>query len=561
MTAAIASEAMPWHKKDPRKKVPDVTTRSLEMKDAIERDRLAEENENRPRRDKGLSENPGPLMCPEFRQIADQLPFGILILRSNFSVETFNATFANMFAYEFKTLPDIGPLFEKAVKKPLMRSMLDPISGKKQTGGRFETVISIESKERGRRLCHIHVFPLTDGRLLTTCDDFTERRRIESEMQYSKVDSVSLLIGGLALIMDDIVKGIQGLSTATWGQEPPVSRQLQAVEEEARSGREFLLRIQTFNGGRTKEAKSADLNEIIRKTSTIFTNTRQGITVRRNLEERLWAVEADRIQLEKMLIHLYMYLQQASPDSGELQIETENMVLPGNASIAYRVNPGRYVRVTLAGQAMPKGLPGRPKALRLSSLMNETGLRDSLGITFALCFIQSHGGVMTVGGLEESMPVMQILLPATGTPALETPARCAARSSGGTILLVDDDAVLIELNREILEAAGYRVLVACSGREALEVHEMWKGDIDLIMLDMIMPSMGGAETFRELKKRDPRVSVIIISGYSLPDEVCRLLEEGCRGFLQKPFQAPALLKKIRQVMGGQDGSGRESHDS
>ena len=531
------------------------------MKDAIERDRSAEENENRPQRDKDLSENPGPLICPEFRQIADQLPFGILILRSDFAVETFNATFANMFAYEFKTLPDIGPWFEKAVKKPLMRSMLDPISGKKQTGGRFETVISIESKERGRRLCHIHVIPLTDGRLLTTCDDLTERRRIESEMQYSKFDSVSLLISGLALIMDDIVKGIQGLITTTWGQEPPVSRQLQAVEQEARSGKEFLLRIQTFNGGRTKEAKSGDLNEIIRKTSTIFANTRQGITVRRNLEERLWAVEADRIQLEKMLIHLYMYLQQASPDSGELQIETENMVLPGDASIAYRVNPGRYVRVTLAGQAMPKGLPGRPKALRLSSLMNETGLRDSLGITFALCFIQGHGGVMTVGGLEESMPVMQILLPATGTPALETPVRREARSSGGTILLVDDDEVLIELNREILEAAGYRVLAAGSGREALEVYEMWKGEIDLVMLDMIMPGMGGAETFRELKKMDPRVSVIIISGYSLPDEVCRLLEEGCRDFLQKPFQMPVLLKKIRQVIGGQEGDGRESHDS
>ncbi len=193
--------------------------------------------------------------------------------------------------------------------------------------------------------------------------------------------------------------------------------------------------------------------------------------------------------------------------------------------------------------------------------MNETGLRDSLGITFALCFIQGHGGVMTISGLEDSMPVVQILLPATEAPAIETPLRRKAGSSGGTILLVDDDEVLIELNREILESAGYRVLVACSGREALEVHEMWKEDIDLIMLDMIMPGMGGAETFRELKKRDPRVSVIIISGYSLPDEVCRLLEEGCRGFLQKPFQMPVLLKKIRQVMGGRDDNGRERHDS
>jgi CheY-like chemotaxis protein len=380
-------------------------------------------------------------------------------------------------------------------------------------------------------------------------------------MQYSKFDSVSLLISGLALIMDDTVESLQGLLETTWGQEPPVVRKLQAVDQEVRSGKDLLLRIQTFTGGRTKETRPADLNEIIRKTSTIFANTRQGITVRRKLEERPWAVEADRVQIEKMLIHLYMYLQQTAPDSGEFQIETENTVLPGDESILYRVNPGRYVKVTLAGKAMPKEGLGRPKALRLSSLMNEIGLRDSLGITCALCIIQGHGGVMTISGLEDSVPVLQIMLPATEAPAVETPLRREARSSGGTILLVDDDEVLIELNREILESAGYRVLAACSGWEALEMYGVWKGDIDLVMLDMIMPGMGGGETFRELKKMDPRVSVIIISGYSLPDEVCRLIEEGCRGFLQKPFQLPALLKKIRQVIGGQEGKGWESYDS
>ena len=531
------------------------------MTNGTDRNRAAKGDEDSPLRDESHTATPGSVLNHEIRHFTDQLPYGILILRPDFTVDYFNATFGNMFAYEVKALPDIGSWFEKTFQRPLMRQMLDPISGKRQEGGRFETVIAIQSQEKGRRLCHIHVISLTDGCLLTTCHDITERSRIESEMQYSKFDSVSLLISGLALIMDDTVESLQGLLETTWGQEPPVVRKLQAVDQEVRSGRELLLRIQTFTGGRTKETRPADLNEIIRKTSTLFANTRQGITVHRKLEERLWAVEADRIQIEKMLIHLYMYLQQTAPDSGEFQIETENTVLPGDESILYRVNPGRYVKVTLAGKAMPKGGLGRPKALRLSSLMNEIGLRDSLGITCALCILQGHGGVMTVSGLEDSMPVMQILLPATEAPAIETPLRRKARASGGTILLVDDDEVLIELNREILESAGYRVLAACSGREALEMYGVWKGDIDLVMLDMIMPGMGGGETFRELKKMDPRVSVIIISGYSLPDEVCRLLEEGCRGFLQKPFQLPALLKKIRQVIGGQEGKGWESYDS
>ena len=190
-----------------------------------------------------------------------------------------------------------------------------------------ETIIAVQTKRGGRRLCQVHFVALADGRLLTTYDDVAERSRIESEMQYTKIDSVSILTSGLALIMNGIVEGLQGLLETFQGQESPAFRQLQAVEQEARSGKELLLRIQSFAGGRLKEAKPVDLNEILRKTSTIFANTRDGITVRRKLEEKLWAVEVDRIQLEKMLIHLYMYLQQMSPKSGEFHIETENACL------------------------------------------------------------------------------------------------------------------------------------------------------------------------------------------------------------------------------------------
>jgi two-component system cell cycle sensor histidine kinase/response regulator CckA len=125
---------------------------------------------------------------------------------------------------------------------------------------------------------------------------------------------------------------------------------------------------------------------------------------------------------------------------------------------------------------------------------------------------------------------------------------------------VDDDEILIGVIREILETAGYRVLTACSGREAIEIYDAWEGDIDLVMLDMIMPGIGGAETFRALKKMDPRVSVIIISGYSLPDEVRELLAQGCRGFLQKPFLIPELFQKIRQVIRRDEGERGQTHE-
>jgi CheY-like chemotaxis protein len=128
------------------------------------------------------------------------------------------------------------------------------------------------------------------------------------------------------------------------------------------------------------------------------------------------------------------------------------------------------------------------------------------------------------------------------------------------ILLVDDDEILMEVIREILETAGYQVLTDFNGREALEIYEAWKGDIDLVMLDMIMPGMGGADTFGALKEIDADVAVIIVSGYSLPDEVRELLAQGCKGFLQKPFLISELFQKIRQVIRRDEGERRQTHE-
>jgi PAS domain S-box-containing protein len=498
-----------------------------------------------------------PSQSDACRDFMEQMPLGVLTVRSDFTVDYVNGRFREMFGYEIEDIPDIRSWVEKFAHKPVSNNLLNqlfrartPMAG----GTHRETVIAVQTKRGGRRLCQAHFVALADGRLLTTYENVADRSRIESELQYSKIDSVSILASGLALIMNGIVEGLQGLLEPSQGVDSPAVKQLQLIEQEARSGRELLLRIQSFAGGRRKEAKPVDLNEILRKTSTIFANTRGGITVRRRLEEKLWAVEVDRIQLEKMLIHLYIHLQQMSPKSCEFHIEAENACLFAPESTLYRLKPGRYVKVTLAASAAAPGQADRPRALRLSSLMKEIGLRDSLSITYAQCIVQSHGGIMTISGDEGSPPILQILLPASDSLITGTPVRRETGSSGGTILLVDDDEILIEVIREILETAGYQVLTAFSGREAIEIYEAWEGDIDLVLLDMIMPGMGGAETFRGLKNMDPHVTVIIISGYSLPDDVRELLALGCKGFLQKPFLMPELFQKVRQVIRRDEGT-------
>jgi two-component system, cell cycle sensor histidine kinase and response regulator CckA len=486
----------------------------------------------------------------------EQMPFAVLIARPDFTVDYLNGRFKEMFGYESRDIKDIRSWFERVMHKRVSHNVIDQFLDpchSKMAGMHRETVNAIQTRQGARRLCQVHLVALADGRLLTTYEDITERSRIESDIQYTNIDSVGILAGGLGMIVDNIVEELQGLLETQQGQEPSVIRHIAAIEQEARSGRELLLRIQNFAGGRLKGTKPVDLNEILRKTSTIFANTRVGITVRRNLEDKLRAVEVDRVQLEKMLIHLYMHLQQTSPDSGELHIEADNALLDAPESTHYKIKPGRYVRVTLAASPVAQGLAGRPRALRLSSLMDEIELRNSTSILYAQCIVQGYGGVMLINDAEGSVPFIQIYLPASEAQIVSGSAGRYTSPSDGMILLVDDDEILLEVIREILETAGYRVLTARNGREALEIYGAWKRDIDLVMLDMIMPGMGGAETFAEMKKIDPDVPVIIISGYSLPDEVRQLLSQGCRGFLQKPFLIPELFHKICQLMQRDEG--------
>ncbi len=490
------------------------------------------------------------------RAFMEQMPFGVLTARPDYTVDYVNGRFREMFGYGIEEIPDIRSWFEKFAHKPVSNGMLEQLfhaRTPRAQGLHRETVIAVQTKRGGRRLCQVHFVALADGRVLTTYENVAERGRIESELQYTKIDSVSILTGGLALILNGIADGLQALLETMQGQNTPAVKQLQAIEQESRSARELLQKIQSFTGGRLNEARPVDLKEIIRKTSTIFANTRGGITVRRRLDEKLWAVEVERIQLEKMLIHLYFHLQQVSPTSPEFHIEAENACLFAPESTLYRVKPGRYVKVSLSPSTLPPAPAERPRALRLSAMMNDAGLRDSLSMTYAQCIVQGHGGVMTLTGGEESSSAVHILLPAAETPARETPVRREAGSSGGTILLVDDDEVLTGVIREILESAGYQVLTAFNGREALEIYEAWRGDISLVMLDMIMPGMGGAETYRELRGMDPKVPVLIVSGYSLPDEIRDLLAQGCKGFLQKPFLIPELFNAIRQAIRQDDG--------
>jgi CheY-like chemotaxis protein len=171
-----------------------------------------------------------------------------------------------------------------------------------------------------------------------------------------------------------------------------------------------------------------------------------------------------------------------------------------------------------------------------------------LSSTFGI--VKAHAGYMTVRSERGRGSTFSIYLPAAARAAERRAAPAAPAAGSRTILLVEDEELVLDIGRQMLERLGHRVVAARSGAEALDIYERDPGSIDMIILDMIMPGMGGGATFDRLKAIRPDVAVLLSSGYSLNGQAADIMRRGCRGFIQKPFTIGQLDQKIREVAAG-----------
>lgn len=177
------------------------------------------------------------------------------------------------------------------------------------------------------------------------------------------------------------------------------------------------------------------------------------------------------------------------------------------------------------------------------------GRGTGLGLASAYGIIKNHGGYIDVSSAPGKGTVFFIYLPATDRPVKETRREEGGVAAGsGTILLVEDEPAVADVAARMLVKLGYEVLTAGNGAEALEVYQREGSRIDLVVLDMVMPGMGGGEVFDRLREIDPDVRVILASGYSMDGRAMEILERGCDGFIQKPFSLGELSAKIREVL-------------
>ena len=390
--------------------------------------------------------------------------------------------------------------------------------------------------------------------------DVTERRifeqqkaKIEKRLQQArKMEALGQLAGGIAHSFNNLLMAIQGntsLMLLKTAASHPHHEKLRSIEEQVRSASKLTAQLLGYAGKGKYEVKCFDLNQVVEETSEILGRTKMGVTIRKELAEGLFAIEADEAQLQQALFELYLNAAEAMPDGGDLILKTTNVTHEDMKGKQYDPKPGDYVLLTITDTGV--GMDKRTTELIFDPFFTtkQMGRGTGLGLASAYGIIKSHGGYTHVESKKGHGSTFSTYLPASGKKVQKV-LRTAGEipKTTGTILLVDDEDMILEVEKELLEVLGHEVLTARDGKEAVEVYKK-KGDkIDLVLMDMVMPNMGGGEAYDRMKEINPRVRVLLSSGYSIDGEAREILARGCNGFIQKPYAIKELSKKIREIL-------------
>jgi two-component system cell cycle sensor histidine kinase/response regulator CckA len=385
-----------------------------------------------------------------------------------------------------------------------------------------------------------------------------EKRLLETQLhQAQKMESIGTLAGGIAHDFNNILMGIQGNATLMLlkiESEHPNYVQIKNIEKFVQNGTELTKQLLGFARGGKYLVKTTDLNDVITKSSSLFARTRKEIQVHTDLHDEIWAADVDGGQIEQALLNLYVNAWQAMSAGGDLYLKTRNVILDSNNVKPFKVEPGKYVEISISDTGVGIDRETRKRIFEPFFTTKEMGRGTGLGLASVYGIVKSHGGYIDVSSEKEKGTTFTLYLPASEKRAVQEKAMPAEMSRGtGTILLIDDEKMILDVGCELLEELGYRVLHALSGPEALEIFQKNSTKIDLVIMDMIMPGMSGGETFDRLRNINQNIKVLLSSGYSLNGQATKILRRGCDGFIQKPFDLNQLAEKIGSIIG----SGRD----
>jgi len=393
--------------------------------------------------------------------------------------------------------------------------------------------------------------------ILAINTDITEKKKIEAQfMRAQRMESIGTLAGGIAHDLNNILAPIMmSIDILKLSADSPRSRSiLETIEISAQRGADIVRQVLSFARGIEGERVEIHPKHLIRDLENIIKDTfPKDIRMQFLISHETWTILGDPTQIHQILLNLCVNARDAMPQGGVLTIAVENCEIDEQyAAMNLEAKAGRYVNiaVTDTGTGIPPAL--LDKIFEPFFTTKELNKGTGLGLSTVMAIVKSHGGLVNVYSEPGRGTTFKVYLPAVnageenrseGSDEVHLP-----RGKGETVLVVDDEASILTITSQTLEAFGYRVLNAANGADALALYAQQRDEIDVVLTDMMMPVLDGPATIHAMLRINPSARIIAASGLNANGNTTQVSIAGVKHFLTKPYTAGKLLKTIRQIL-------------
>ncbi len=396
------------------------------------------------------------------------------------------------------------------------------------------------------------------GNLLARCKIEAENRCLDEQLRQSqKLEAIGTLAGGIAHDMNNVLAGIMGLATLLREETNPADLRFQDIEkilDASRRGSSLTQNLLNFARKGETRRTGISLNRIVHQVEGLLERTiLKKIVINTNLDDSLTRVEGDPGQLTHALVNLCLNAIDAMDEEGELTMSTSAVTFgKGELSRAPNRRPGQYAVLEVRDTGRGIDEQNLEKVFDPFFTTKAPGQGTGLGLSMVRNTVRNHNGSIFIESAPHVGTSVKVYLPAFESKAPRQVTtyefETTVQSGSGTILLVDDEEIIRITGQRLLEKLGYSVIIAENGQVALDIFKQWNREIDLVILDMAMPVLDGAECLPRLKRINPRVRVLISSGFANKKTTEKLFGNQEIDFLAKPFEIGHLSEAVARAI-------------
>ncbi len=409
------------------------------------------------------------------------------------------------------------------------------------------------------------VHPQVDSRqVIGVVRDVTERKRDETERRLleariaraQRMEGIGTLAGGIAHDLNNVLAPII-LSIDVLKEEIGSETQrevLETIEASARRGADMVRQVLSYARGVEGQRVVLLLSDVMRDVLRLVSDRLMGnVLIHTSLPEHLWTFMGDSTQIQQVLLNLLLNARDAMPDGGTITISARNVELRAVDVPEPGLPAGSYLQIDVRDTGY--GIPAEylDKIFDPFFTTKVVGEGSGLGLSTSQAIVRSHAGFLQVESAPGVGTTFRVSLPASMAPAAPVPEPVSTmpQGAGECILVIDDEASIRRLLQATLQRAGYRVLLAADGAEGLARFTEHRGEVALVVTDLMMPVMDGIAAIRALRAIDPALRIVASSGLATTERRTEALQEGASHFLAKPFTADSLLTTIRAALPGE----------